>query len=266
MSRRRMILACGLLPLLGAAPAADRPQGYLAPGEFDVTPVLEPAPRPGEPRYAADRATFRATRALRGSARWRLATADADYATPALLRDFSCAAGATLTPAAAPRLVAVAGRALADTGAQTLHAKEVYRRQRPFLIDRGPICQPASELYDRQAGHMSYDYPSGHTTLGWTWALILARLAPDRAGPILRRGRAYGDSRYVCGAHNESAVEAGMLSASATMAVVAAKPAFQADLAAARAELATLRAAGPAPTGCAAEAAVVDAAVPVGRR
>ena len=70
-------------------------------------------------------------------------------------------------------------------------------------------------------------------------------------------GRAYGDSRFVCGAHNESAVEAGMVSASTTMALVATKPAYQADLAVARAELSALRTRGPAPQGCEAEAALL---------
>ncbi|RTL22546.1 MAG: phosphatase PAP2 family protein, partial [Sphingomonadaceae bacterium] len=62
-----------------------------------------------------------------------------------------------------------------------------------------------------------------------------------------------------CGAHNESAVEGGMLSASATMALVRTKPAFQQDLAAARAEIDRLRAdpATPRPQGCAAEEALV---------
>jgi acid phosphatase (class A) len=31
--------------------------------------------------------------------------------------------------------------------------------------------------------------------------LILAELAPERATPILNRGRAYGESRVVCGVH-----------------------------------------------------------------
>ena len=54
-------------------------------------------------------------------------------------------------------------------------------------------------------------------------------------------------------------VEAGMLSASATLAVVATKPEFQSDLAAAREELAALRGApaAPRPSGCEAEAALL---------
>lgn len=243
---------------VAAAQNGARPAGYLTPGEFDVTSILEPAPQRGDPRYETDRRIFKQTRKLIGTPRWNLATADAQISTSALLRDFSCSIGATLTEQNAPRVVNVLVRASADTSRQTNMAKDFYKRGRPYTIDRGATCQPAAELYDTKAQRASYDYPSGHTTRGWTYALVLSSLAPDRAQTIMQRGRAYGDSRFVCGAHNESAVEAGMLSASATMNLVATKPAYQADLAAARTELAALRASGPAPQGCAAEAALVN--------
>ena len=253
--RTAAIVASGLLVAFaagGSTAKSDTP-GYLSAGEFDVTHVLEPAPRKGDPRYETDRIIFRATRKLVGTPRWQLATNDADTSRPALMRDFSCAVGVALTPETAPLTLRLISRAGADTAAQTNIAKNYYRRARPYHQDKGPVCQPIAQLAD------SYDYPSGHTTWGWTWALILTELAPDRAGPILRRGRAYGDSRFVCGAHNESAVEGGMLSASATMALVRTKPAFQQDLAAARAEIDRLRAdpATPRPQGCAAEEALV---------
>jgi acid phosphatase (class A) len=244
-----LALAC-----TGSVSGAESFEGYLAPGEFDVTHILEPAPRPGDPRYQTDRKIFRATRALIGTPRWALATRDAKLDTTSLLSDYSCAVGVTLTPEDAPRLVHVMERASVDTARETNQAKAIYRRHRPYTIDRGHICQARSELYDAKAGRVSYDYPSGHTTRGWTYALVLASLVPDRTQQILERGRAYGDSRFVCGAHNESAVEAGMLSATATMAAIAAKPAYQADLADARVELTALRASGIPPQGCAAEA------------
>jgi len=255
----RLTFACLAASAIAATAAgsADRPKGYLAPGEFDVTHVIEPAPRPGDPRYSTDRQIFRATRKLIGTPRWQLATNDANYAVPALASDFSCAVGVKLTPENAPKLIHLIERAAADTGSQSSHAKDIYERRRPFTIDKGQICQPASELFDKKRQQMSYDYPSGHTTWGWTWALILSSIAPDRAQQILERGRAYGDSRFVCGAHNESAVEAGMLSATSTMALVQTKPDYQADREAARAELAALRASGERPAGCDAEAALV---------
>jgi acid phosphatase (class A) len=232
---------------------AEQQHGYLAPGAFDVLAVLPPAPVKGDARYKADRMIFKQTRHMIGSPRYQLATADADYRQAALMHDFSCAAGISLTPEDAPRTKALVDRALVDTEGQTGAAKAYNKRLRPFLIDKGDICESKSELAK------SFDYPSGHTTLGWTWALILSDLLPDRATAILARGRAYGDSRFICGAHNESAVEGGKLSAGSTMAVIRTTAAYQADAISARAELRALAAdpSTPRPAGCDAEAKLV---------
>jgi acid phosphatase (class A) len=63
----------------------------------------------------------------------------------------------------------------------------------------------------------------------------------------------------VCGVHNFSAIEAGRVTASGTLAAERSVPGFQADLAAARAELDALRAnpATPKPEQCDAEAALL---------
>jgi acid phosphatase (class A) len=252
----RKVLIGALLPigLSTSASSADRPYaGYLTPGEFNVTTVLEPAPRKGDPRYETDRQIFKATRVLLKTPRGALATSDVVTSPAALMRDFSCAVGVSLTPQNAPAVLRVVARAGIDTGSQTNLAKNFYKRSRPYLIDEGAICQPASELAD------SFDYPSGHTTWGWTWAFLLADLAPDRAQQILHRARAYGESRFVCGAHNESAVEGGMASASATLTLVRTKMAFKTDLEVARSELAALRSDPSAakPSGCAAEETLI---------
>jgi acid phosphatase (class A) len=252
---RLLLLLVGALTIGAAGSfAMGAPhRGYLAEGAFDLLAVLPPAPVKGDARYKADRTIFKQTRHMIGTPRYALATSDVKTDQPALMADFSCAVGVSLTPQDAPRTEALVANARADTSRQTNIAKDYYKRLRPFLIDRGDICQAKSELAD------SFDYPSGHTTLGWTWALVLADLRPDRATAILTRGRAYGDSRFICGAHNESAVEAGKLSAGSTMAVVRTTPAYQADAAAARAELtALLRDPNAAkPSGCDAEAKLV---------
>jgi len=246
MNRRPLLVFAFGAALLATGLGAAKPQGYLADGQFDILAVLPPAPMQGDARYEADRTIFRQTRAMVGTPRYRLATSDAVYKQPALMADFSCAVGVSLTPQDAPRTKALVDRAMIDTEHQTGIAKDHYKRLRPFLIDQGPVCEDKTELAK------SYDYPSGHTTLGWTWALILSDLVPDRATAILARGRAYGDSRFICGAHNESAVEGGKLSAGSTMAVVRTTQAYQADAAAARAELQALLRdpAAARPTGC----------------
>ena len=253
MTRARwMVVSLGALtaPLLVWA---QQPAGYLVPGSLDVTRILPPAPLKGDARYAADRHIFKATRRLVGTPRWDMATRDVATGGPYMAQAFSCALGVKLDPARAPKTMRLIATAGATSNEQSRAAKDFYKRLRPYQIDHGRICQPAEQLQG------SYDYPSGHTTWGWTWALILADLAPDRATAILARGRAYGESRVVCGVHNYSAIEAGRVTASATYSAEHGVPAFQADLAAARAELDALRAdpATPRPEHCDAEANLV---------
>ena len=56
--------------------------------------------------------------------------------------------------------------------------------------------------------------PSGHTILGYSAALLLTEINPERADTLMSRGIMYGDSRIIVGAHWNSDVEAGRLAAS----------------------------------------------------
>jgi acid phosphatase (class A) len=244
-------LALAALPAAAVSWAAG--EGYIDRQAFDVTAVLPPAPLAGSDRYEMDRRVFHDTRFYENTPRWALAVKDYKTDMAHMMADFRCATDIALTSETAPALARLMTRAGNDTSAETGMAKQHFKRLRPFLIDQGPICQPAREVEN------TYDYPSGHTTRGWTWAILLAELMPDRAGEILARGRAFGQSRIVCGVHNASAVEAGRISASATLAVIHASPAFQADMTAARQELMTLAATVEKPDAgqCRAESALV---------
>ena len=237
------------------APVAPGPKftGYLPPGTLDILEVLPPAPIEGDTRYETDRQVFKETRSWEGSPRWQMASDDAAAGPADMLRHFSCSVGVELNPANAPKLTAIAQRAQRDSGREMDLAKKHFQRLRPFRIDKGNICRPVEEIGD------TFDYPSGHTTAGWTWALVLAQVAPDRASQILARGRSIGESRVVCGVHNASAVEGGRYTADAVMAVISTSAEFRTDVDAARAELATLRQSGakPDPARCEKEAALV---------
>lgn len=134
--------------------------------------------------------------------------------------------------------------------------KAHYQARRPYLGTDAPICEAKTA---HLAGNG--DYPSGHAANGWLEGLILAELVPDRAGPILARARAYGESRAVCGSHSASAVRAGWMAGSAMFAMLNATPAFQHDLAEARAELASTRAIPPDAARCIAERATLERSV-----
>jgi acid phosphatase (class A) len=238
---------------LGAAPAPTT-EGYLPEAAApDTLRILPEAPVAGTSRYEADRTVYLQTRGMKDGPRWSLAHADIDQ--NAILKDMACAVGVELTPVNAPRLAALVKRIGPDVGHAVSRPKTFYGRKRPFLIDEGPICDARTKSLED-----SPDYPSGHSTWGWTVGLILAELAPDRATDILVRARAYGESRIVCGVHNLSAVEAGRTNASALVAALHGDPQFRADLEAARREVAAARKAGPAPDAgaCAAEAQLVE--------
>ena len=91
-----------------------------------------------------------------------------------MLHNFSCAVGVSLTPENAPQLVRLQEKAGVDTAHGTNIAKGYFKRLRPFKIDQGETCRNVVELN-------SYDYPSGHATQGWTWALLLAELVPEQS-------------------------------------------------------------------------------------
>jgi acid phosphatase (class A) len=225
-----------------AAPAATpAPTNLLAGGYLarealpDSLALLPPAPAAGSPTQARDAATSAATLPLRGSARWDQATSDADLMTPAAMRNaMSCAAGVTLSAEATPATYALLRRAAADLALATYAAKNHYRRPRPFMVNGQPTCTPDWEARLRQDG----SYPSGHAALGYGWGLILAELIPARATQLVARGHAFADSRVVCNVHWQSDVEGGRSVAAAVVARQHADPAFQRDLATARAELA----------------------------
>jgi acid phosphatase (class A) len=227
--------------------------GYLAGHEPDTLAVVVAAPAPGSARDISDRAIFMSTRALKGTPRWSFAANDAVLTLPAVLKDFSCAAGVSLTPETAPALAAVLRRMVPDLASAYGRPKDFYKRPRPFLRDTGDICVAHSQALDQ-----SYDYPSGHATFAWAWGLILADLMPDRAGPLLGRARAFGESRVVCGVQSANAITESRSAAATLFAALQADPAFQGDMAAARTELVALRAAAkaPPPESCAVETAL----------
>jgi acid phosphatase (class A) len=197
---------------------------------------------------------YKTTRALRDGARWQLAAQDADLTFPNAAGTFSCALGAPITEAETPRLYTLLRRTLADGGAATRGAKAKHQRTRPFVEFSEGSCSPNDEAYLRNDG----SYPSGHSSLGWTWTLVLAELAPDRDDAILQRGFAYGQSRVICGVHWQSDVNAGRVMGAGVVARLHNDPTFRADFEAARQELAAVRAKQLPPSrDCAAEASAL---------
>lgn len=194
--------------------------------------ILPPPPSGHSAAEAADKAAFAATRILQNTPRWALATNDVAEGTTALLDDFACVIGQRLEPNRIPALMTLLDRARLDVVRGVRETKRHYRRLRPFVGNQASICV---EREQRLAD--SFSYPSGHASLGWTYALILASLLPEKATQFLIRGRLYGESRVVCGVHWMSDVDAARITASSVFAALQGNAAFRADLERARTEL-----------------------------
>jgi acid phosphatase (class A) len=227
-------------------------KGYLPQDGLPNSLALIPSPpASGSAALALDQAFSKSGLALRDTPRWKLATEDADLSFPNTAGTFSCALDAPITQIDTPHLYMVLRRSLTDAGLSTYSAKNHYRRSRPFAMNHQPICTPGHESKLMKDG----SYPSGHTAVGWAWALILSEVSPDHSDAILARGRAFGQSRVICNVHWESDVLEGRFMGAAAVSRLHADPIFQADLKAGEAELAAVRARHLKPTrDCAVEA------------
>jgi acid phosphatase (class A) len=266
-----LMLAAGLLVSAGARLTADeaaappemasgRAPGYLAK-PLDSAALLPRPPAEGSAAQALDMQIDFADLALQGTDRWKLAGGDADLSFPHAADAFACSLNAPVTPSDTPRLYKMLQRVATDAGASTRTAKDRYRRPRPFMLNHAPTCFPAGDDALRRSG----SYPSGHTAIGWAWALVLSQASPDQSEAILARGRAFGESRLVCNVHWDSDVIEGFFMGAATVARLNAQAEFVADLEAARTELAAARAKGlPPQSDCKFEAAALAETPPQG--
>lgn len=229
--------------------------GYLDPARLpDSRLLLGPPPDQSTAAFARDEEARQYTIPLRGNARWLLARQDADLNFPQPAKNFSCALGVPIDEASTPVIYNMMRKVLTDAGLSTYGVKNTYKRVRPFVEHAEGTCWPEQEALLREDG----SYPSGHTAAGWAWALVLAEIHPERADALLSRGLAFGQSRVICNAHWQSDVDAGRVMGAATVAVLHADAAFQADLDAARQELRRAQAAAAlTPALCAAESSAL---------
>ena len=116
-----------------------------------------------------------------------------------------------------------------EKGAAKL-AKNYFQSNRPWVLD------PALKTCTRADAPQS-SYPSGHSTMGYSMAIVLAALVPDKAPAILDRARTYAENRIVCGVHYRSDIVAGQALGTAVAEKLLADPRFAADFGAAKSEL-----------------------------
>jgi len=214
----------------------SRATGYLEIGASEYLSIIPPYPAPQTPGDDVDVAEVRQWQQT-GDARWQLAQADAQVSYDR----FAEAYGGAIDPSSAPLLVHLLDRVYANLSAVMGGAKVFYSRPRPYQrFQMNRVCgfetAPAPEASPKNGN----SYPSGHATFGWSVALMLAEVAPERAQAILARGREYGESRMVCGVHFPSDVHAGEILVSRVIGRLQDLPEFRRELGCARQERAMI--------------------------
>lgn len=211
--------------------------GYLQPEECPNSLELVPQPpAKGSVAFARDEEASKESFAFRGTERWNQAIKDADLSFPAAAGAFTDAIGFQISENETPFLYQLMRRTLADAGLSTYTAKNHYQRQRPFMTNGQPIGTPDDEEALRNDG----SYPSGHTAIGWAWALILTEVVPKKTDAILKRGYEFGQSRIICNVHWQSDVDMGRIMGAAAVARLHSNATFMADLVQAKAEAQTM--------------------------
>jgi acid phosphatase (class A) len=209
-------------------------QGYLVKEEIpNSLALVPPPPEEGSAAFALDQEYAKKAVESKDTARFAQAIQDAQLYFPEAVKSFESTVGIQISEAKTPKLYMLMRRVLTDAALATYAAKNHYKRKRPFMINGTPTCTPKDEELLRKDG----SYPSGHTAIGWAWALVFTEIFPAKTDVILQRGYAFGESRVICNVHWHSDVETGRVIGAAAVAKLHANPIFQSDLAAAKAEV-----------------------------
>ncbi|HVU99852.1 MAG TPA: phosphatase PAP2 family protein [Verrucomicrobiae bacterium] len=222
-----LLALCLVLTLAGPALAQSI---YLTPGHLDGVALLPPPPVPGTAEYQADLNTVRAAYHGRTDADTARVLKDASLA----FSIFEPAIGPAFDLSKLPKTEAFLKRVKKDVGGTINVPKDFYKRKRPYQVD------PAL-FFGRP--EPSFSYPSGHSTRGTLYSLLLAELFPEHRDAILAMGCTIGWDRVQLGVHFPTDIYAGRVLGKALMHELMASKRFQHDLAEAKAEIAAAEAA-----------------------
>lgn len=208
---KKTLILIALMPLIGLAqkPLLDSMQ---MPNAVYFLPA---PPDTASAAFQYDKAQYRWGKEQRkDSTRLAIAVNDAIWSIDNICKIYSGVLGFEITEQNAPAIYRMLTLGLLTTDQAGKLPKNHYMRTRPYVFYNEPTIYPSDETWLRTNG----SYPSGHTILGWSAALLLTEMAPDKADTIMARGYMYGQSRVIAGYHWQSDVDAARLVASAAVA------------------------------------------------
>ena len=199
----------------------------------DAGIYLPPPPDMLSPQYADDFAQWQWGKTVRPTQRGQQANDDSQWGINGMIRIHQGTLGFEISKEKTPAIYKLLYNVLWTENQSTHNAKRKYMRTRPFA----QYNEHTWGRFDNERElRFNGSYPSGHTALGWSTALVLSEMVPELQDTLLRTGYQYGESRVIVGAHYQSDVDAGFLCGTTAVAVMHASQYFQQDLEAARKE------------------------------
>lgn len=166
-----------------------------------------------------------------------IAKRDAVYGLETIIKEFSIPFGLQISKKGTPQIYKMLEESLATCDSICTLPKAHYQRIRPYTYYNEHTLIKEQEDSHRYNG----SYPSGHTILGWSAALLLMEINPEAQDTLLSRGYMFGESRIVAGYHWQSDVDAGRLAASAAYAKLHTSKRFLKQMKRARREFQKIR-------------------------
>ncbi|MDO5532048.1 phosphatase PAP2 family protein [Sutterella sp.] len=225
--------AVGTAPAAEAAPGtqaipATKPEVLQERPYLGFEDYLPPPPEKNGENYAWKRQADELARAkgveIRKTARGDLAKYDAESAKTKMREIMiSEVLGFEISEKATPAIHRYLYTAV-ELGFHAVdNTKKKFNRDRPFVSHTDdPTCRP--DIRDTLNKHASY--PSGHTISAWVAALAASSVMPSRADVITKRMYEAGESRWICGHHWQSDVEAARNLGSSAFAYFVSTPEF----------------------------------------
>ncbi len=227
MTRLRIALLITALACLSSTSWAKQPL-ILPPDAFNPAQILPAPPADDSAEAQAERAYIKA--AYTDATPEQRAKAQRDAANESVRLFADTIPGFNLDQLPATKALFKTIRT--NEEAQTGVFKRYFHRQRPYQVDSSITpCLPPKN-FDINASD-----PSGHTTMAFSSAVILADLLPAYAEAIMTRAEHYGRHRIVCGAHHPFDVRSGQVLGTLIGVTLLKSPALKPQLGAARAEL-----------------------------
>ena len=202
----------------------------------DAVQYLPAPPNENSIDFQHDLNRYKWGKSLRNTPRGSAAVKNANHHTEYLAAYFSKAFGFEISMENCPEIFTLFARTIETSKQAVRGAKKYYSRKRPYVHLNEPTSVPEHEEVNRTSG----SFPSGHTAMGWSAALILVELNPSKADELLKIGYEFGEDRVIVGYHYQSDVDAGRMAADAAYARVVSDPEYIKLMKRARKEVAAL--------------------------